>query len=764
MNRLLISLLFLFSLFSAFSQDIAKQNYGHLSLEDGLSQGYITSIVQDKTGFMWFGTNDGLNRYDGYDFRKYYNKLNDITSISSNQITCISIDNKGRIWVGTNNGLNLYNAGTDNFTRCKVIQGNNTNLFINCLQIDKSNNIWITFVNDPYIYCYNHETQKTESFLIPQNTINQKDKNLNINSETVSSWYFSISSDNKIYIGATNGILLIFDPITHRFKNVQLSVDNSVVTSIIEMNKGMFFIGFADGSFCSYNSLTGKSELPYILNPNLIRYTNSSVYRMAKDKDNNLYIGSQGEGLFFFDVKRKIIDQILFVEPNDRYIISKGIYSLFFDKSGILWCGTNGYGIYNLSSKSTAFKTINQGFRYLKQKYTSNGAEIYASYGQIEGYKSLTFQSVRGIYANNEFILVGGYNGLEKINRKTRNISTITKNIVPYVICPDFDHPEKYLWIGTESKNTTLFLYNLLTDQLEQQTLNTDYIFAIYPDKNNILWIGTRTGLYKYNKQTKKCSIYSNISDDMESIPPGPVRAVKRDKKGVLWVGTETGGISIFDEQTEKFIRFQNHQGINNSLSCNNILFMDFDRNNNMLIGTAGGGINIFDSQRKNFLHITTQKGLPNNVVYSILEDNSGIFWISTNKGICSLNPKTFTIKCYYASDGIQGDEFNSGSYFKDGNGVLFFGGVNGITYFNPANIKTNEYKPDVVLTYIKKNNEEIKFNRPVNEIKEIEFEHDNNVFTIGFSALSFYQSDKNQYAYKLNGRDNKWIMLGTKR
>ena len=454
MRKQLLIIIFCLTTLVANSQDIAKQNYGHLSLEDGLSQGFITATIQDKTGFMWFGTNDGLNRYDGYEFKKYYNNIYDTTSISSNQITAIANDNKGNLWVGTNNGLNCYNPSGENFYRYNLVSKANKSFFINCLIADETGLIWLTYLDDPYLYSFDSKTNHVDSYKLPQNSVDYFENTSAYHARKYGVTPFSLVkvSNGSFLIGSNSGELLSFNISTKKFQHLYSFKNKVFITSIVEIENDNFLICFSDGSFYFYNLITKEVGPNYHLNPYQEKSAYSGIFQAVKDANNNIYFGSQGEGVFFFDVKKKTIEQILFVEPNDKSIISKGVRTLFIDKSGILWCGTNGYGVYNLSPKSNAFKTINQGLRYLKERFKTYDIEIYATYKSDEIYKSLSFQSVRGIYANDDYIFAGGYAGFDKIDRKKGNVTSISKNIIPYVICPDKKIPKNISGLETKAR------------------------------------------------------------------------------------------------------------------------------------------------------------------------------------------------------------------------------------------------------------------------------------------------------------------------
>ena len=244
----------------------------------------------------------------------------------------------------------------------------------------------------------------------------------------------------------------------------------------------------------------------------------------------------------------------------------------------------------------------------------------------------------------------------------------------------------------------------------------------------------------------------------------GLIKALTKDLNGNLWVGIQGVGLAKVNEKSNSFTIWKNNPNLPNSLSNDVIIFLNCDEENRLWIGTNGGGLNIFDIKSETFTRINTKNGLPNDVVYAALSDKENKMWISTNNGICKLNLKSLEVKSYSISDGLQDNEFNTSAYFRDKKGTMFFGGINGLTYFNPENIRENHYKPDVVLTSIKKYNEEVLYENPLTDLKEITFAHHDKVFSLSFSALSFYQANRNKYKYRLIGLNDQWINLDTKR
>lgn len=750
--------LFLVSFQIISNGQIFGQGFGKLTINEGLSQGFVSAIIQDKTGFMWFGTNDGLNRFDGYDFKIYYNNITDTNSLSNNIITRLANGKNGIIWVGTFYGLNEFNTRTEKFRHVYTELPSTKNRLVKTLIVDNDGLVWFSYMHDPNIFCLNPTNREITNYKVPQG-----DYYFDKNQETISPDCIYELSDNKIWIGTNKGTLFSFDKKNKSFKKYEIFSGKSVVTSVVELENDILAVSSDFEGFCFFSTKTGKkNEINKLYAPEIKNYL-AGIYKMLLDNNGNLLIGTQGYGLFKYNLKSNYLSQTLFVEPNDRKIIPKGIRSLFLDKSGLLWCGTNGYGVFNIHDAVNNFTTINQNSRPIEKIYIIKDSKINSKFEVNQIINPINFQSVRAIYANEDFIWVGGYNGLDKIDKHSGLVTNITLDIVPYVFCPDPVSPEKYLWVGAESAEFPLFRLDIQSNKFEAIKFDAMFIYAIYPDSEHSLWIGTYKGLIKLNTKTMESVLYYNQPGDQKCIQPGAVRAITKDKDGKLWIGTESGGLSMFDEEKGVFIRYQYTADNINGLSCNTILYLGVDELNNLLIGTAGGGVNILDKNRKDFLHLTTENGLPNNVIYSILIDNENHFWLSTNAGLCKLNPRNFKIRTYVYADGIQGNEFNSGSYYKDKNGLLYFGGTNGLTFFNPSMIADNNFLPEVVITYIKKNNEYMKFNKSLHEAKELVFEHNDKVFTLGFSALSYYLSEKNQYAYRITEMSNEWTMLGTK-
>jgi|GEM_PF-756721 len=761
---LTLFLLFLTCLFSRIAS-LEAQNFGRLDQTNGLSQSYIFAILQDHTGFMWFGTGDGLNRFDGYTFKVFYHEPTDVSSISNNQIKALALAPDSCIWVGTDNGLNRYDPVTNKFKRYNIHSRASTMSVNNCLLVDREGLVWFSNHDDPYLICFNPKSGKSEFFsfdIVPDSKAVNRGVEVNIPKPYATSMI--LSDQGTMWIGTSGGDLLQFDKNKKTFIKMIPVVTNDFILSIVQPDSTRLYVASGTKGCFAVDLKRGTSTSLFDLQEPSLASMLTGLYILLLDDKKDLIIGTKSKGLFKFDAEKKVIRQEFFPSPADNRIIPKGVCSLYFDSSGVLWCGTNGYGIYYLSPYLDKFKTTDQTLRFKKSHFHARNIEVHANLSPVGSTTSLSFQSIRGIYANDKMILVGGYNGLDKIDRKTGSITNVAMEIVPFVIKPDPDEPDKFVWIGTESSGHTLFKMNLQTNQLVRQPLESDYIFSIYPDKNQILWIGTINQLIRYNTHSGVADRFKHDPFNTKSLQAGAVKTIIRDHRGILWIGTTLGGASWYDENNHCFHRFQHQENNSNSLSNNMVLCLHADSANRLWIATGGGGVNMLDQDRKKIIHFTTRNGLPNNFIYAILEDDQHMLWFSTNQGIFKFNPVTYAVKCYSATDGLQGNEFNTGSYFKDRGGELFFGGTNGFSSFKPEDVVDNPYQPMIILTSVKEVNELLSYDLPYHELKELTFPYHNRVITLSFSALSFVKSFQNEYAYRLSGVDDEWINLGKKR
>ncbi len=747
-NKTIIIIFLFFLMF--FSSKIYPENIivkaEHLSGKDGLSQGYIKAILQDSKGFMWFGTKDGLNKYDGYKFTVFRNNPNDPFSISYNHINTLYEDNNKKIWIGTNGGgLNIYDMRIGQFKNFKHNSDNPnsiSNNIVTSIAKDKHGFIWIGTKNG--LNKYNHLTKKFTHFMHdPKNKQSLNDNNI---------MHVYIDKSDRLWIGTAKGGLNLFERKSGKFKHFFVdpfepkNLTNNMVLSINEDNDGNLWIGTYGKGIIRFTPLLGD-YISYKQNIKDSRsLTNNYVRSLIINNKNILWSGSDNSIIDKFNKEKKFFTHYL-VKSEVQSSIYTGTHSLYYDNSETLWIGTTGHGIKYFLENSSKFKTI-------RQIQDDNN--------------SLGFLSIRSVYEDdNKVLWIGGYNGLNRIDQKTGKYKYFLKKYPVSSICKDPDN-QKILWIGTEGKY--FFKFNKKTEKIIP--INWDYIkyfkhhtmiYKILFDNDGILWIGTNRGLQKINRTNKTSVFYKHDPQNPNSIAEGAIKTIFEENNELLWIGSGRSGISILNRKNNQFTNYKHNQADSKSLSNNVINSFYEDSSGNFWIGT-GNGLNIFDKYKKTFKSYTSINGLPNNVIYGILEDKKENLWISTNKGLSKFNQKSKAFNNYDVDDGLQENEFNRGAYFKNKNGEMFFGGINGLNTFLPSSIKNNPYKPPIVLTSFKKYNKEIKLVNHISEIKELKLSFKDIMISFEFAALNYYKSKKNLYKYTLEGFNKDWIELGTKR
>ena len=694
--------------------------FEQVTVNDGLSQSCIFDIIQDSQGFMWFGTQDGLNKYDGYHFTTYkYNELDEY-SLSDNWITSIYEDKSGIIWVGTDAaGLNQFNRETEKFTR------------------------------------YTHNINNPDS----------------LGANRVLSIYEDKSS--RLWIGTDSGGLNQFNRETGQFThythdpNDPNSLSNDTVLSIYEDKLGRFWIGTDGGGFNQFNRETGQFT-HYTHDPNDPNsLSNDTVDLIVEDRLSNLWLGTSswyknvyGSALEKFDPASGQFSHYVHEINNPKSLSETVIGSIWKDNSEILWIGTGFSGLNKLDTKDQRFTTY---------KHNPNNSN------------SLSDNHISAIYEDsNDNLWIGTFNGgLNKFDRQTKKFIHYThdpnnaNSLSSDAVWSVYEDHLGTIWIGTFGNGLDKF--DPITGQFTHYThdpnnlnsLSDNTIASIYEDHLGTLWIGTFSGgLNKFNRETEQFTHYKYDTDDPTSLSDNLIWSIYEDQSGTLWIGGYgQGGLNKFNRETDNFTRYKHNTNQQNSLSYDRIDAIYEYPAGTLWIGTFGGGLDKFDIATETFTHYSQKEGLPNNSVVGILSDDEGNLWLSTGKGLSKFNPKTETFRNYDVSDGLQGNEFDGvKAYLKSKTGEMFFGGLNGFNAFYPEQVKDNPHIPPIVITDFKKFNESVKLDRAISATKEIKLSYKDDFFSFEFAALDYTNPQKNKYAYKLEGFDKDWIYSGNRR
>ncbi len=736
--------------------------FGHISVEDGLSQNAVNCIFQDSKGFMWFGTKDGLNKYDGYSFGIYHHDPFDPKTLSDNWVNCISEDRKGNLWIGTKKGINRFNRQTEQFTRFihnpDIPQGLGNDI-INSINVDKEEAIWVGTNGgldrfDPATEIFTHfRHNPTDSKSLSDNIV------------------LTLYEDKPglIWVGTNRG-LDYFDRETEHFTHIIPNSSNPPrrIESIYKDSKSNLLIIYGN-KLHQFESNT-QSVIPYKFEPLTPKESvPEGVGSISEDGLARLWIGTM-QGLYILDKQNNQLMRYRYSPTDPHSISDDAALCVYTDQSGGLWIGTNGGGI----------NTWNPTLR----KFNHYKHEPYNPF-------SLRVASIRTFYVDQDkHLWIGGYTGLNKYDRKAEkslryylkvlnDINSLSDNLVR-VIYEDPLDPHRILWIGTESRGLNKF--DRVTEIFKRYDFSTDgskglrggMVFAILRDKSGYLWIGSDRGLNKLSKSKEEFTFYIHDPDDPHSISHNSVSTILEDKLGFLWIGTHGGGLNRFDRKTESFVHFMHNSRDPKSLSHDKVISIYEDHEGTLWVGTDGGGLNRFDRDSETFVQYTKKHGLPNNVIYGILEDEEGDLWLSTNKGLSRFNPQEETFRNYDINDGLQSSEFNYNAYYKSKSGEMFFGGINGFNAFYPKDVKDNPNIPPVVITDFQIFNKSVPagededgrsiLTTSISETEEIQISYKDNVISFEYVALDYAAPEKNEYAYIMEGLENEWNYVGKRR
>ncbi len=734
---------------ATWKQDI---EFEEISIDDGLSQSIVECTIQDRRGFMWFGTEDGLNKYDGYSFSIMRHDPDDPNSLSHNHLQALCEDKEGFIWIGTfNGGLNKYNQLTGRFTSYRCRNDDSRSIShdcINTLYVDSAGELWIGTNNG--LNKYNRDTDDFTRYIHdPQNSNS-------ISGDVVR----DIIEDRSgiLWIATDGGGLNSFEPETGRFRvyrhdpNDLVSLSHNSVRTIYEDRSGVLWVGTVGGGLNRFERDLGifvhfinDPSDPYSLSHN-------QVYALYEDRSGLFWVGTNGGGLNLFD-REKDRFYMFRNDPTDPTSLSYNeIYDIYEDRSGVIWLGTYGGGVNKFDLKRKQFVT-----------YRSDPDDP----------NSLSAEIVWSILEDSEGILwIGTHGGgLNRLDRRTgrythyrhdRNDPTsIGSDIVRNV----FIDRSGVFWIGTHGGGLNRFdpdtgrfvrFQNVADDP---GSISSNELRSIYEDHRGVLWIGTNGGgLNRYDRETKTFTRYRSDPKDPTSLSNDYIRVIYEDSNGNFWIGTQGGGLEKFDRMTGTFVHHRHDPENPNSIS-NDFVFSIYEDSSGMLwLGTWGGGLEKFDRTKGTFEHYTEKHGLPTNSIYGLLEDGEGNFWISTNFGLAKFDPRTERFKHYTEEDGLQSNEFNGNAFFKSASGEMFFGGINGFNSFFPEEIKDNTFVPPIVITSFLKLNKKVKLDSAISEMHELTLSYKDYVFSFEFASLDFTAPTKNSYAYKMEGLDEEWI------
>ncbi len=751
--------LFLFLSGNRADAQLSYLKFETLSLEHGLSQSSVRCIHQDRRGFIWFGTEDGLNRYDGYTFSVFKPVPNDPKTLSSSFIRAITDGADGIIWIGTNGGgFNRFDPTTERFRRYTAQPGDENSLshnYVWAIQEDRHGKLWIgtdgggVDMFDPLTESFVHFRHDPEDA-----------GSLSSNSVIA----LLVDSRGWIWIGTRDGGLNCLDPesgrITRHMNDARNpgSISSNDVRAIIEDGKGNIWAGTFGGGLNTFDMRSGKWKAFCSQEDSRYCLSNNYIYSLMIDSRGSMWIGTNGGGLNRF-IRQKGLFLCYRHDSEKPQSLSNNItFSMYEDASGVLWFGSEFGGLSKLDY-----------LRYNFHHYRSDP----------DSANSLNDNSVWALCMDSDNMLwigtrIGGLNSLDRATGNFRHFLADPDN--PHALSTShirciFEDSRKVLWVGTDGgglhrldRKTGRFT-RYMHDPDDPTSISGNRVYCILEDSRGRYWIGTRTGgLNLFDPETGRFRHYRHEPNNPQSVSNDFVYVVREQHEGKLWVGTFAGGLNLFDPATGRWKHYRSDTDDPSSLSSDCVLSLSQTSEGELWVGTGGGGINKFDAESETFQCWDERDGLANNVVYSLLEDRKGRLWISTNQGISRFNSRTGEFRNYTSLDGLQSNEFNGGAYASTHSGEMFFGGINGFNAFYPENVLENSFVPPVYITDIKVFNSSLPIGgdsplqRHISETDEIVLSYTQDVFSIDFVALNYTVPTKNKYRFMLEGVDEDWI------
>ncbi|WP_245987175.1 hybrid sensor histidine kinase/response regulator transcription factor [Maribacter vaceletii] len=762
MKRIFLLIVF----YSLFKASLAQESnyFEHISNDQGLSQSDINDIYQDKLGFMWFATHDGLNKYDGYNFDVYKPEIHADNHISSNLVFAITGDKKGNLWVGTTgSGLNFYDREKETFRVFKHDANDNSTIISNHVSdvfLDSKNRLWVgtkaglnmADLNKPL------DSIKFKVFSFNENNDFRRNK------KGISS-VFEDKTGN-IWVGANNGLFKLARDENGFIFFTKKPINNISWISVNDItvdHNNRLILATSNGVFVEEFDEEDKSIFKRIYKSNF-----SSIL-----VDENYIYAGNNLGLYIFNnsinsKEYEIINHFAYNPSSQTQGLSKNIIkTLYRDKTGIIWIGTNGGGVNKFDSKGKYFK----------------------HYKKTQDDNSLSYDKIRSIYEDSNNTLwigtEGGGLNMAKFNPETNNYANFinfNKILKIFAITEVDFFGEKTLLIGGESIPGLFKVDINSTEEISEKSITPlmemkGSIFKILQDHKKNIWIGTyNKGVIKWKPNQKKKKYEKIFFTEKDGLPNRIIRNVFQDSNQDIWFATGNGLSRLKKEEINKdkpfFEIFKNEKNNHHSLSHNYILSLYESKKGEFWVGTFGGGLNKYipgeNGGKSKFISYTEEDGLPNNVIKGILEDEKGNLWLSTNQGLSNFDPVAKTFKNYDVNDGLQSNEFQELAFFKRKDGEMLFGGINGFNAFYPNQIKENSFEAETMITDFTIFNKPVKqgekinghviLENSINTTEKIKLNYSENSFSFEFAALHYASPLKNQFAYKLEGFDKEWI------
>ena len=752
--RYSIIYLLLFVSFPLFALPLPENlRFRHFMQDSDITVGEVLAFEQDKYGFIWIGGKLGLARYDGKEFKIFRHDKDDPKSLPSNTINDIVADERGRLWIATIKGIARFDFASETFHPYRHDHKNASSLSADItykIRFDRHGKMWITTRDGLDLY-NPHADNFTRYPRSEDDPLLYTAYTMDITQDEQGIYYIGTGYGLKIWDPALNKVVY------HKSQNNNpRALQVGLIRVTLVDSKNRVWLGTEKGLMRYRRKTQDFDFYPTNLDPENT-LDSAAIWDLIEDSVGNLWVATDGQGVGYVDEeKQKIITSRNQVEFSDS-LSNDIIRRVFEDRTTDIWVGTHGGTVDVFERYSSAFRLI--------RKSSENG---------------LSVSNVRSFFELDDGTLWigtdgGGINYFDPdknqyrvIEHQPGNLNSLKSNDII-----DIEQDSKgHIWVAKwksalsvlEPETGNYRHYDNIPG--DPTSISNTHTWKVLSTSDGNLWVATiGSGINRYNPESDNFTNYIHDRNNPSSLPDDLVWDLAEDHDGTLWIATENG-LGRYNAATDDFTVFRHKENESTSLSSNRVLALIVSDSNQLWIGTHGGGLNLFD--RVSFSAITNKDGLISDVVNSIVEDQQGVLWIGSNKGISSYDPVTREIKTYDKHDGLQAGGFNIGAAFRAQNGDILMGGVNGVTRFNPETISANNFIPPVHITKLAIQHreqtirtEDSVLEKAAHMTKEIALKHSQNMFTLSFAALNFRNPNKNQYAYKLEGFDDVWHNTG---